>query len=243
MRKVEPKRYIADTLSAANLACGVLSMVFAAQGRFDISLFLLILGAGFDGFDGAAARRWGGTRWGVYSDDVADGVNYGLAPGVALYFALGGAVGLAIGIAYAVFTIGRLVFFTLDKDNSDPAQFAGVPSTFGGLIVLSAILLFPNEESLIGAMVGVACTLMVSFSTHYEHLGRQLGAALRERKRVLLGVPLTLAAMLSAALLWGIQVPVAALLVASVAYGFGPTAAAFVDALRRRRANAPAAVS
>ncbi len=44
------------------------------------------MGCLFDGFDGAAARKWGGTRFGVYSDDIADGVNYGIAPGFALFF-------------------------------------------------------------------------------------------------------------------------------------------------------------
>ena len=61
------KRFIADALSGANLFCGVFSMIFASIGRVDFSLLFLMIGAAFDGFDGAAARKFGGTRWGVYN--------------------------------------------------------------------------------------------------------------------------------------------------------------------------------
>ncbi len=227
------KRFIADALSGANLLCGVFSMIFASQGRFEISLLFLILGAGFDGFDGAAARRWGGTRFGVYSDDIADGVNYGIAPGVAIYFALGGAVGVGIGVAYALFTISRLVYFTLAKSESDPERFAGVPSTVGGLIVLCALILFPEEEALVGLMVGVACTQMVSFSTHYRHLGRQMGEAVQARKPALMAMPLFVGLLLLGGKLWGVAVPVAVILIVNLVYGFTPTALAFVSAVRR----------
>ena len=65
-----------------NALCGVASIYFATQGRIETSLLLLLVGAAFDGLDGAAARKWGGTRFGVYSDDIADGINYAIAPGV-----------------------------------------------------------------------------------------------------------------------------------------------------------------
>ena len=65
------RRHLADALSAANAACGVASTCFALAGRADVSLLLLLAGAVCDGLDGAAARRFGGTRFGVLADDVA----------------------------------------------------------------------------------------------------------------------------------------------------------------------------
>src|SRR5262245_7122958 len=118
------KRFIADALSATNLACGIGSAACAIAGRFEVCLLLLIIGAICDGFDGMAARRWGGTRWGVLSDDIADGVNYGIAPGVALACAIHGPEGLLLGILFSVFTISRLVFFTLAKNVADPNFFS-----------------------------------------------------------------------------------------------------------------------
>ena len=67
-----------------------------------MSLLLLILGGLFDGLDGAAARKWVGTKFGVYSDDIADAVNYGIALVFALYFALGSdLVAFSVGFIYS----------------------------------------------------------------------------------------------------------------------------------------------
>jgi CDP-diacylglycerol--serine O-phosphatidyltransferase len=213
------KRFIADALSGANLLCGIFSMQAASQGHFNLSLLFLLTGAAFDGFDGAAARKWGGTRWGVYSDDVADGVNYAIAPGVALYFALGGVSGIALGLSYSVFTVSRLVFFTLNKNYGDPDFFCGVPSTVGGIISLCSIILFVHSPAILGLMVGAACMLMVSFDTHYRHLGRALGA----NRRIIYGIPVAIVLLLVANAVWHQAGPAAIILVASIFYGMLPT--------------------
>ncbi len=229
--RVLQKRFLADALSAGNALCGAFSMVFAAKGRFDVSLLFLLLGAAFDGFDGAAARRFGSTRWGVYSDDIADGINYGIAPGVALYFAIGGLEGALVGAVFTVFTLGRLVFFTLSKATADPDYFSGVPSTVGGLVALCSIILFAGQPVLIGLMVGIACIQMVSFDTHWRHLGR----ALAGHRRVIFGLPVAILLLLSGRLFWSRNVPAAVILALALIYGFLPTGAHFVALIRRRR--------
>jgi CDP-diacylglycerol---serine O-phosphatidyltransferase len=228
------KRFIADALSGANLLCGVFSMHSASHGQFSHSLLFLLLGAAFDGFDGAAARKWGGTRWGVYSDDVADAVNYAIAPGVALYFALGGASGIALGLAYSLFTISRLVFFTLNKDYGDPDFFCGVPSTVGGIISLCSIILFLPNPAILGLMVGAACMLMVSFDTHYRHLGR----ALAHNRRIIYGMPAAIVLLLIANTAWHQAGPAAIILVASVVYGLLPTLVHLRNVVQRKGSTA-----
>ncbi len=228
------KRFIADVLSACNLLCGAASIVFATRGRFEISLLFIVLGAAFDGFDGAAARRYGGTRFGVYSDDIADGINYGIAPGVALFFALGGGLsGWIIGVFYPVFTLTRLVFFTLDKAGSDPNYFSGVPSPAGGAITMSSILVFQGEPALIGLMVGIACAQMVSFSTHYRHLFR----ALAKHRRALVGAPVYAVLLLIGLRVWGPRGAAITILVPVLIYGFLPTMLAFRRVLALRQAR------
>ena len=225
-----PLRFTADALSAANLACGVASILCAAAGRFEACLGLLLLGAVCDGLDGAAARRFGGTRFGVYADDVADGVNYGLAPGAALAFALGAGIeGLVLGACYAIFTIGRLVYFTLDHGSGDPRFFAGVPSTVGGLVTLSALVLFPERPAWIGLSVGIACAQMASFTTHYRHLGRALAS--RELPRAAAGALLAL--LVVGGLAWGVRGSAALILAATLLYGFLPSLLAFRARLAR----------
>ncbi|MCP4686972.1 MAG: hypothetical protein GY859_02920 [Desulfobacterales bacterium] len=213
-------RFVADVLSGANLMCGLISMYFAYHDRLEISLLFLIMGALFDGFDGAAARKWGGTRWGVYSDDVADGVNYGIAPGVALFFVVGGWQGAVTGFLYSFFTVSRLVYFTLNKDDADPDFFCGVPSTFGGLIVLCSLILFPTAPVLTGFLVGAACAQMVSFDTHYRHLGRALAS---REKRYILGLPLYAMFLILGAFVWGVHASIALLLLVVLGYGLAPS--------------------
>jgi len=220
------RRFIADLLSAGNLACGVFSMMFAYRGRVDVSILFLLAGAAFDGFDGAAARRWGGTRWGVYSDDVADGVNYGVAPGAAIWFVVGGLEGLLVGLLYTSFTISRLVFFTLAKEGSDPDYFRGVPSTVGALIALSSLLLFPDSPLLLGLLVGVACVQMVSFDTRYRHVGRALSGS----RRYMFGLTALLIVLVAARFLLGTETAAGLILAASLAYGFYPSLASFKQA-------------
>ena len=223
------KRFIADGLSLMNLACGVMSMVVAVHGQLELSLVFLLLGATFDGFDGAAARRWGGTRWGVYSDDVADGVNFGVAPGVIVALAVGGIEGALIGLLYATCTIGRLLFFTVAKSGSDPNYFRGVPSTAGAVIAICAATLFSDQAALVGLLVGIACAQMIAFSTHYRHLGRLLA----EQRAALLKTPIALLPIASGALLGGTTGAIAALLAVTLVYALQPNVSTLRKALRQ----------
>jgi len=227
------KRFIADCLSGANLLCGVFSMVFAARGRLEISLMFLMLGAAFDGFDGAAARRWGGTRWGVYSDDIADAINYGLAPGFALWKTMPGLEGWVLGPFFVLFTWSRLLFFTLNKTSSDPNYFRGVPSTIGGLVTLCSLVLFMNYPAILGLMVGVACVQMVSFDTNYRHLGR----ALSDHREAFFGMPFLLIILIGGERLYGVWAPVTMILAACLGYGFRPTVIHIATLMRK---NIPA---
>jgi CDP-diacylglycerol--serine O-phosphatidyltransferase len=211
-------------------------MVCASRGQLEFSLLFLILGAAFDGFDGAAARRWGGTRWGVYSDDIADGVNYGLAPGVAVYFTVGGVEGVVIGGLFTVLTFSRLVYFTLNKSDADPNYFMGVPSTTGGLITLCSLILFGEHVALLGLMVGIACVQMVSFNTYYRHLGRALGA---HKRRALVGAQLYVLILVIGAKLWGPTGPVGFILAGNLVYSFWPVVDSFKKVVDARAETPP----
>ena len=235
LRRLEwlSRRRIADALSIGNLVCGVGSMVFAARGKLDISLLLLTLGAALDGMDGAAARRWGGSPIGVYMDDVADGVSYGLAPGFAIYATIGGIEGIVVGSLFALFVIARLIFFTLNKAASDPAYFNGVPSPAGGLSTMCSIVIFRERPLLVGFLVGIACTLMVAFDVQHRHLGR----ALASRKMRAYAAALLIVLALSAAL-GGFRAGVGLVLTILLLYGFSPSFAAFRRVLADRSSGA-----
>ncbi|MDB4985470.1 MAG: CDP-alcohol phosphatidyltransferase [Myxococcaceae bacterium] len=221
---------IADALSISNGACGVMAMIFADRNQLDVSLLLLTLGAALDGMDGAAARRWGGSKWGVYMDDIADGTSYGLAPGYAIYATNRGFDGALVGGLFAFFVITRLVFFTLNKAGSDPGYFRGVPSPAGGLVAMSSVAMFQGRPLTVGFLVGIACALMVAFDVQHRHLGH----ALASRRVRAYGVGLIGVLFLSAAL-GGFRAGVGIVLVSLLVYGFVPSFAAFGRVLAERR--------
>jgi phosphatidylserine synthase len=224
------KRFVADSLSGVNALCGLGSIYFASRGEIPTCLVLLLTGAAFDGLDGAAARRWGGTRFGVYSDDIADGINYAVAPGVALAYGLTGIEGIVVGAVFTTLTISRLVFFTLNKSGSDPNYFAGVPSTIGALVALCSLLVFGRSPALVGLFVGIAVVLMVSFDSAYRHLGRVMFAA--SRAKVLVGF-VAAVVLLGGGALVGRRAPAAIILGASLLYGFLPQVARFRSVMRK----------
>ncbi len=227
---------IADALSISNGACGVMAMVFANRGRPDTSLLLLTLGAALDGMDGAAARRWGGSKLGVYMDDFADAISWGLAPGYAIYAmnrnAEGSIDGMVVGGLFSFFVITRLTFFTLNKSGSDPGYFRGVPSPAGGLVAMSAVALFPDRPLVHGFLVGMACALMVAFDVQHRHLGHALSS--RRVRGYAVGF---VGVLLLSAALGGFRAGVGLVLVTLLVYGFVPSFAAFGRVIADRRAR------
>lgn len=225
------RAHFANLFSAANLACGVAGMVAAALGRFDLALLGLGGSVLFDGLDGAAARRWGGSRFGVLVDDVADGLSYGVMPGFALAMGVEGVTGVVMGVVYAAFVVSRLVYFTLRaKAGGDPNTFAGAPSPVGAVLVLGAMHLF-GDATLTGLFVGVAMTCMVALDVRYPHLGRTMT---RGRARA---IAFALLALLASAAMGRAgwipkEIPVVAIVLCTLAYAFAPTVLRFVE-LRR----------
>jgi CDP-diacylglycerol--serine O-phosphatidyltransferase len=229
------RKRIADALSLGNLGCGVLAMVYADRHQLDVSLMLLTLGAALDGMDGAAARRWGGSPLGVYMDDIADGVSYGLAPGFAIYAVSTQPEGAIIGGLFACFVIARLTFFTLNKAASDPGYFHGVPSPAGGITTMSSLVLFHDRPLLVGFLVGITCTLMVAFDVQHRHLGRALAS-----RRMRAYAALFLAVLALSAALSGFSAGVALVLTTLLGYGFSPSIAAFRRVILSRKSPASA---
>ena len=208
-------------MSAGNAVCGVVSCVFAAAGRPDVSLLLLLVGAVLDGLDGAAARRFGGTRLGVLADDFADAISYAVAPAIAVAVVTSGVEGTVIGVVFGALTVLRLVFFTLKKNavDTDPAVFRGLPSTVGGIVALSAAILWPTTPSVVGFAAGAAVILMISFDAAFAHPGR-LAQSLPSSTRIRLG--LLTVAVVAVAIALGPTVLATAALCCAVVYAAVP---------------------
>jgi hypothetical protein len=97
---------------------------------------------------------------------------------------------------------------------------------------MASIVVFKDEPGILGLMIGIACAQMVSFSTHYRHLGR----AIAKSRRALVGAPVYLVVLLVGLRLGGSVGAAAVILTGNLIYGFLPTFLAFQRILAIRRA-------
>ncbi len=194
-----------NALTVMNAMMGLIAVFFAYQGRIREAYLLLIGAAMFDKLDGAVARRLGLTEplpdhvpatsqrinLGNIMDDLADGVSFCIVPAWIFYitFSLAadhpGVAGLhpgPVAIVYALFGIGRLIYFTLDK-HPIPGFFKGLPTPAAALLVTAPLIMF-NQALQAGGdglrfwgmfcyvLMIVVAILMNLYPVHYLHLGR-----------------------------------------------------------------------
>jgi CDP-diacylglycerol--serine O-phosphatidyltransferase len=80
------KHYIPNTLTAFNLVCGLLSIIFMLEGKYIPAGWMIFLAGVFDFLDGTAARLLDArTEFGKQLDSLADIVSFGVAPGVIVF--------------------------------------------------------------------------------------------------------------------------------------------------------------
>jgi CDP-diacylglycerol---serine O-phosphatidyltransferase len=173
---------IADTLTLGNATCGFLAVYFTTTGVLiphltgsgDVgvvrnnaatAVLLMLLASVFDLFDGLVARKLRSSPMGAELDNLSDLISFGLAPA---YFVL--VWGMVVGdvheplSALAAIVVLLAVILRLARFSCVTLRdgiFQGMPSPFGGLTVVSIVLLeLPFVPTLL-AILGVAW-LMVS---------------------------------------------------------------------------------
>lgn len=80
---------IPNILTAGNLLCGCLSILFTLQGRLDLAAYLIFIAMLLDFLDGFAARLLNKQgELGKQLDSLADMVSFGAAPGIIVFVLL-----------------------------------------------------------------------------------------------------------------------------------------------------------
>ena len=170
--KIIPNRLYADILSLLNLLCGLGSVYFIWQEDLMLAVLISMLGQIFDLLDGRMAIKHGGTKAGPWLDDLADLVNFGLAPSFLILQTTNPELaGLAGAYLLAIFY--RLLRFVLvDKKRPDyrPEIFFGLPSPAGAMIIWG-IYLASIADMFKVVVVLLAVVLSVS-TIHFVHFGR-----------------------------------------------------------------------
>ena len=181
------KNHIPNTITCCNLISGCIATFWAFQGRCDLALLFIVIGAVFDFFDGMSARLLGvSSPIGKELDSLADCITFGFAPSAIVYEYLRPDTELLPFVVFimAAFSALRLAKFNLDERQA--LGFIGLPTPanalfWGSLIVgagdwmKSAPFISSNLSLVILAGIFISCYLLVAeipmFALKFKHWG------------------------------------------------------------------------
>lgn len=166
-----------NLLTITAICAGLTAIRFGVQGKYELSVQLILAAAVLDGLDGKLARVLrSDSKMGAELDSLADFVNFGVAPPLVIYFWALQDMRSAGWISVLVFTVCcvlRLARFNVsnksDHEDDDSGYFVGVPAPAGALLVMMPMFLSfaVSEAPLIPAgvisfyMIGIGL-LMIS---------------------------------------------------------------------------------
>ena len=129
---------VPNLLTLCNLLSGVLGIIWVLEGQVLYGAYFVIISAGFDFFDGFAARLLKvQSSLGKELDSLADVVSFGVLPGILLY-ALTKAHTESLWLPYFTLIVPLLSAYRLAKFNLDTRQtdrFIGLPTPANALLL------------------------------------------------------------------------------------------------------------
>lgn len=141
---------IPNFLTLCNLLSGVLGIIWVVEGEVLYGAYFVLASAGFDFFDGFAARLLKvQSSLGKELDSLADLVSFGVLPGVMLY-ALTKTHTASLWLPYLTLIVPLLSAYRLAKFNLDTRQtdrFIGLPTPANALLLSTLphlVLLWPS---------------------------------------------------------------------------------------------------
>lgn len=171
---------VPNLLTAANIAAGFLSMLAAAEGHYEQSVYWLVLAILLDLLDGRVARWLQATsRFGQELDSFSDSLSFCAAPAFlaqrAVLHPLGG-LGVLASLLYLLAGVLRLARFNLTSDaHSKATHTTGVPTPIGAGYVMALVLMRDRvSPAVAGVVVLVLALLMVSRIPLPEVRGRSV---------------------------------------------------------------------
>ena len=173
------KKHIPNTITCCNLISGCIATVHAFYGHQDMALLFILIGAGFDFFDGMTARLLHvSSSIGKELDSLADDVTFGVAPSVMIFTMLSQLdypsfiEPIAKYLPYFAFVVAAFSALRLAKFNLDERQatsFIGLPTPanalfWGSLIVGAEKQLINSSYALpfILILICISCWILIA---------------------------------------------------------------------------------
>ncbi|MCK8522679.1 CDP-alcohol phosphatidyltransferase family protein [Aquimarina sp. D1M17] len=191
------KKQIPNFITLLNLLCGCIAVIFAVQGNLKLAALFVMIGIGFDFFDGLAARVLNAqSDLGLQLDSLADMVTSGVAPGIVMYQLLSQVFGKPFYVTPGSWDMNQIIAsfdwsyisllgllitlasaYRLAKFNIDTRQtssFIGLPTPANTLLIISLplILQFQPEswvtEIILGKWFLILLTLLSCYLLNAE---------------------------------------------------------------------------
>lgn len=161
MGRSREKIYILPNLiTTASLTCGLVAVIRAVHGDFQVSVLLILVCALLDMLDGQVARMTNSTsRFGAEYDSLSDAVVFGVAPALIAYLwffqiDLGGEIAplwhkafLPACLFYSIATVLRLVRFNIQSGLMEKHVFRGLPSPAAAVFLASCLWLLLDTKA------------------------------------------------------------------------------------------------
>lgn len=149
--KLNPIKYIPNSITSLNLLSGCISILFAFKGQLDLAGYSIFAAAIFDFFDGFAARLLkANSPIGLQLDSLADMVSFGLAPSIMLYVSIETQFNenlfALLPFSIAIFSALRLAKFNIDTRQTE--SFIGMPTPACAILVASSLIHIYSQELL-----------------------------------------------------------------------------------------------
>jgi CDP-diacylglycerol--serine O-phosphatidyltransferase len=157
-----------SAVTSANIAAGFMAMVAASDGRYELSVYLLVIAILCDVLDGTLARLLGATsEFGQEMDSFSDAISFGVAPALLVYLAVLrplGFWGMVVSLVYLLAGVTRLTRFVLNSDaHGKSARTTGAPIPAAASYIMAAVLMRDSMSiQATVALVVVMSVLMVS---------------------------------------------------------------------------------
>lgn len=140
---------LANSITFANVACGVTALYFVTQKEFLIAIILAWIAGALDIADGKVARKYKlSSEFGVQLDSFADFLSFVIMPAFLLFYSLNLNTTLSIALIGAIFIyyiisgLRRLVEFNLKAEAGSVERFfTGVPTPLGAILLWVLYLL------------------------------------------------------------------------------------------------------
>ncbi len=156
------KKHIPNIITLLNLLSGTIAVFYAVFGQLEMAALFVVIGIGFDFFDGFAARMLDVQGdLGKELDSMADMVTSGVVPGIILLQLLVSATGNAsleslftkentnflpfFGLLVTLASAYRLAKFNIDTRQT--SSFIGLPTPANTLLIISLPLILSYSDS------------------------------------------------------------------------------------------------